>query len=451
MYKKTAIVLASASLLFTAAACSNGGGAGKPAESQSRDGKKATQSVQTTEPVKLSFYSFGVSLTDADFDYLFVQPLKKKFPNVTLDWIKSGTGAMPEDLVAAGNIPDIVFTPSPRLSNYYKLGIPYDLTEMVKRQATDLNKFDSVVLDNIRQYASKGELLGLPYTVNYAALFYNKDLFDSFGVKYPVDGMDWEQTLDVARKMTGMQNGKQIRGLDPGHLTAVGSALSLSFVDAKTNKALINSDEWRRATRLIEDMYRIPGNEFGKDRDTPNKSRNAFLKDRNIAMYAYWANGMLGLFEEMEQKGEKLNWDMVTLPNFKEALGKNRTANSQLLSISSTGKNKEIAFQVIDYLTSDEAQTILARTGRLPAVSKPEILKSYGADLKSLQGKNASVVLKTKPASFHPTAYDDIVNTILENAIKDVMSGKKDANTAHREAEEQANKEIAAEAARTAK
>ncbi|CAG7595337.1 hypothetical protein PAESOLCIP111_00035 [Paenibacillus solanacearum] len=450
MYKKTVMALTSAGLIF-AAACSNGGGAGQPAGGPSPGGSTTAPNAQSTEPVKLTFYSFGVSLTDADFDYLFVQPLKKKFPNVTLDWIKSGTGAMPEDLVAAGNIPDIVFTPSPRLSNYYKLGIPYDLTEMVKGQSVDMNKFDAVVLDNIRQYAGKGELLGLPYTVNYAALYYNKDLFDSFGVPYPTDGMDWDRTIELARKMTGMQNGKQIRGLDPGHFTAVGSGLSLSFVDAKTNKALINSDEWRRATRLIEDMYRIPGNEFSKDRDTPNKSRNAFLKDRNIAMYAYWANGMLGLFEEMEQKGEKFNWDMVTLPNFKEALGKNRTANSQLMTISSTGKHKDVAFQVINYLTSDEAQTILARTGRLPAVSKPEILKSYGADLKSLQGKNAAIVSKTKPASFHPTAYDDIVNTILENAIKDVVSGKKDANTAHREAEEQANKEIAAEIARTAK
>jgi hypothetical protein len=51
------------------------------------------------------------------------------------------------------------------------------------------------------------------------------------------------------------------------------------------------------------------------------------------------------------------------------------------LTIASTSKNKDAAFQVIALYFSDEVQTAIARTASLVSGSNvPEIVKQYGAD-----------------------------------------------------------------------
>jgi multiple sugar transport system substrate-binding protein len=45
---------------------------------------------KNNEPVTLTFYQFYAGLSDKELDQYFIQPLKKKFPNVTLKKIYSG-------------------------------------------------------------------------------------------------------------------------------------------------------------------------------------------------------------------------------------------------------------------------------------------------------------------------------------------------------------------------
>jgi ABC-type glycerol-3-phosphate transport system substrate-binding protein len=56
-----------------------------------------------------------------------------------------------------------------------------DITPLVKQTATDLNQVAS----------DDGWLVGIPFTQQFSALYYNKDIFDKFGVSYPKDGMTW--------------------------------------------------------------------------------------------------------------------------------------------------------------------------------------------------------------------------------------------------------------------
>jgi multiple sugar transport system substrate-binding protein len=96
---------------------------------------------------------------------------------------------------------------------------------------------------------------------------------------------------------------------------------------------------------------------------------------------------------------------------------------------------------------SDEVQTIMARQGRIPIVNQESVKKEYAKDLKGMEGKNLAAFFQDAIAKPVPsTAYDGQAKSIFTNAaLVPVYQGKKDINTALREAEEQINKYIESE------
>jgi multiple sugar transport system substrate-binding protein len=196
--------------------------------------------------------------------------------------------------------------------------------------------------------------------------------------------------------------------------------------------------------QFIQDVYGVANNlppaaEF-------SKPRPGFIEKKNVAMITDWVNGISGALEDAYKKGQGLNWDVVSYPNFKEKLGTGRNVDIQSLLLSSTTKHKDEAFAVINLLTSEEAQINATRTGRLAAMNAPEIEKQYAADLESFKGKNVAGIFKTKPAALAPPSdYDQIVYTFLTTATKRAGLDREDVNTVLRETEADANKAVQAE------
>lgn len=92
-------------------------------------------------------YQYGLALTDADFQKLFVEPVKQKFPYITLELVRVGDGTQPEDLIASGDFPNILFSSNPSIPHLIELGALADLTPFVKQYNTLTNAFKCVNLD----------------------------------------------------------------------------------------------------------------------------------------------------------------------------------------------------------------------------------------------------------------------------------------------------------------
>jgi multiple sugar transport system substrate-binding protein len=120
-----------------------------------------------------------------------------------------------------------------------------------------------------------------------------------------------------------------------------------------------------------------------------------------------------------------------------------------MLSIASTSKNKDAAFQVLALYYSDEIQTAIARDAALVVGSSVlEIQKQYGVNTASSAGKNVQADFAGKAAVKVIEQYDYVANLILNQAFNDIADGKKDINTALREAEEQINLKVQEEKAK---
>jgi multiple sugar transport system substrate-binding protein len=430
--------------------CSGGGGGTADSggaggvDAGSKPQKEAAKPTGITEPVTLKMF-LQVPIADEDLSKLIVDPLKKKFPPLTLEFARPGAanGGSLEEQISAGYAPDLLLAGFFQLGTYTQLNLPYELDDLIKQSALDLNNFNPVAVNALRGYSDKGKLLGLPLYMNVSALFYNKDLFDKFAVGYPKDGMSWDDMAELARKVSRTDSGVNYFGLFPGSAGDMGSAFTIQNIDVATNKAQVNNDKQREVFQMMKTIYSIPGNDFAQL--TKLVPANAFFKDKVLAMYTFYMNGVLAQFKTDFSSGKPMNWDMVQQPYFKSNPGIGAKTDAHLLIVGAQSKHKQEAFSVIQYLTtSKDVQNLMSQEGKIPALNLSDVAQNYGKAVPFLQGKNVQVLFKTKMAplpKFHPLE-SSAVNKPVNDALNDVVTNGVDINTALAKAQEQVQQNI---------
>ncbi|GAA3402282.1 ABC transporter substrate-binding protein [Paenibacillus hodogayensis] len=397
------------------------------------EGEKAGAGVSaiSTQPVTLTAAIDGINVDDR-LRELIIQQLQQKHPNITLQIFSPVKGTTLNELIVAGETPDIIFTFNGNLLSYRDRDLLYDMSPMLKTHNVDLNKFDAGIIRDIRIASAKDEIYALPFSLNFHALYYNKDLFDKFGVPYPQDGMNWDQTLDLAKRVTRNEGGTQYRGLDTGNgVLWIAQPLSAAAVDPLTEKASVNTEDWKKVFNLVKSIYSIPGND---------RKADAFLKDKTLAMQLQL--NMLISLEKATSEG--LNWDIAQYPSYPERPNTYGNASVQALAVTKSSKYKEQAMQVISMVTSDEFQLASSKKGWMPAVKNPDIQKAFGTDVPYLNGKKLASIFKSKPVPYPVSSqYRAKAESILQNQFTQFLNNASDVNTALAKAEEEINKMIA--------
>jgi multiple sugar transport system substrate-binding protein len=411
----------------------------------SPDQAAADKSVKppSNEPVKLTVYGYSSSLTDSEFQKYFVEPVQKKYPNISFDLVtRAGDKNTPEQIIASGAYPDLLFVSNIYIGMFNGLGMTMDMAPMAKKEKLDPSRFDPGAMEAIRQFGGKDRLYAFPFSMNYGMTLYNKDIFDKFGVPYPKDMMTWNDMLELGKKLTRQDQGTQYIGIDPGPVDQMKEEYSLPYVDAKQEKPVLTSDGFQKLFALLKQFYEVPG--FIGDKKKFEYGKNAFMKDKNVAMLPTWGNGVVGMLEDAADQGQSMNWDFVTQPMFADHPGVGRPANMPVLMIFPKSPHQDAAFQVIQTLTSDETQTMLNKNGRLTVLNSNDIKNQFASDLKSFKGKNIQSVFKLKQApGVVLSDYDVELKKLIQNAAKDMAQNGKDVNTVLREAQDKAEKAMA--------
>ncbi|MDF2715856.1 MAG: family 1 extracellular solute-binding protein [Paenibacillus sp.] len=390
------------------------------------------------KPTTIRMYQSSANISDNEFRELIAEPVKKKFPNVTMEIVRPPIKR--EDLISAGEFPDLVYTNTVVIQEYLDLKLPLDLNPLIKKYGFDLTKYNTKPFDEMRAFGDKGQLYGIPFSVNFDVLFYNKDIFDKFGVAYPKDGMTWDETIALGKTLTRQDNGVKYEGIYPTLIKYFATQLSVPLVNPNTLKAELTSDGWKKVFDTYKAIMDVQG---GTD---PGASLGKFNQQRTLAMVAHYG-ARLGTFEELHKKGTPVNWDMATYPSMAGKPGVSQGADTHYMMVSSTSKQPDAAFQVLAYLASEEAQTNISRKGRVSALKDTKIKDSFGADLETIKGKNIPAVFKSTSAPLPtPTKYDYIVtkDAHLQKYANEYLKGTGDVNTVLRQLEDSVNKEIEA-------
>lgn len=382
------------------------------------------------EPVTLKYYTNNAPATME----LEQQLIAKKFPHVTLETTFANTAnqTLPHQLVAAGYIPDLISYSIGSFWDFKTSGLLSDLKPLMQKYKFDTGRFLPNVLGSVEAYSSKNEVLFIPHNLSANVLYYNKDIFDKFGAAYPVDGMTWDDVHALARTLTRRDGDKQYKGFAFQHQNLTWkNQLLQPLVDPATFKTVVNRDGWKRWVRTMADFYLIPGNE-------PAGSFNTTF---DIAMHT--GPNIVVRLAEAEQSG-LIRWDITSLPSFAGAKGGGTQMISPFYAIPPVGQHRETVYQIIDYMLTDEIQSLKARHGLVPIVRSAAAEEQFGKDLPGVEGKNLKAFFKDVIGDPFPTTpYDDIAKTVLyRDVLPAYYRDGKDINTIFREAEEQINRLI---------
>ncbi|UUZ79145.1 extracellular solute-binding protein [Paenibacillus sp. P26] len=400
------------------------------------------ETPKSAEPVEITVFSAPGDSEDS-WNENFGNAIKKKFPNYNVHFINprgNDSLSLRNQIVAGQNIDIYYESIGGFFSNVPDNNLQFDMSELIKKYNLDLNRFEPTAIEAMKQNAG-GQFWGLPVYTNNMVLYYNKDIFDKFAVPYPKDGMTWDEVLTLSRKFNKRDGGKQYTGLavSPAHIIKM-NPYSIPLIDPATGKATINKDE--RWKQMFQTFFVDPASEADY-RDAiqalGNKSpyTGQFVTDGTLAMFEVLSN-----LPTIVPEFSNINWDMVSTPTFKDLPGVGSQSYPFYFAIPNFSKHKEEAFQIIQFLTSDEVQKENAKKGIMSVLKGEEFKEVYGQESK-FPGKNYKAAFYDKfPAIMPKTRYDTIAEKAYTKSIVDLSLGKIDLNTLLRTAEEEANKGI---------
>jgi len=413
--------------------------------SQSSDNKATNEGQSVAEgykggPVELTIQDNNSGITDEEFQKLFVAGVQAKYPQISLKLVKGKI----EEMIAAGEAPDLVAVSNPMFYAYENIDYPQELESMIKQYKVNLDSIEPVIVNDLRRVSKDQKIYGLPFGMNIGAMMYNKDLFDVFGVPYPKDGLTWEEHFQLTKQLTRVDSsGAQYFG---SAIPSVSNALKqygVSSVNAQ-GLAVYTLDEHKSVFAHFEQYFRLPGFVQGK-----TISPGTFFSKANVAMYPSWINAILS---SLAKTPPSFQWGITGFPVFAKSPDRGNPVDFHMLLVNKGSKHKDAAYQVLLAMISEEVQLKSSKNGRPTILKDLKVKTTYAEDSGVFKGRNLEPIFKV-PSVANPyySPYNDEILAGI-NSIRDRIAVEGiDINTASREAEEAANKKIRERQVREAK
>lgn len=350
-----------------------------------------------------------------------LEQYKADHPNVEIR-IENYDASVYDDKIlvemAAGNPPDVMYIHYSRFPQYAKSGALYDLTDFIKRDKFDLDIFFPVTR---RQMTYKGkEGLAIPRETSSIVMFYNAELFDTYGLAYPSLQWTYDTVLDVAKKLTKDTNNDGTP--DTWGIIAPWQWFQRVNVVWAFGGSILNSDYTAftmhqepavRAIQWIADLmhrYKV----------APTNLYYSFTTGKAGMFFAgYWDIGY--------HKNNKFAWDAQVLPS--GPAGRFVRTGTGGYAIPAGSKQKEAAWDLLKFLASYEAGVAIGESGTaIPAHRQaalhPSVIsgipKNRRAFVESLQWGRIDPVT---------TVWKEM-NDAIDKALSPVWAGTEDAQHA---------------------
>ncbi|GAA3404922.1 ABC transporter substrate-binding protein [Paenibacillus hodogayensis] len=409
---------------------------GKPGDgngSGSGSGSEGSQ-PKPKEPVELYLFS-SIPQNMEWFDKTYGVYLREKFPHIQFKVSFASADRTIQDYVASKAPLDIVFG---AYTNFHtailETGLQSDITDLIRSHKFNLDTIEPTVVDLQRQLA-RGGIYGLPAYVGTSGLYYNKDIFDRFGVAYPKENMTWDELYDLAVTLTRKDGAVQYYGFANDNNTYLQvNQNSLDLINPTTLKANFTSDAWKKVVQNLARFMTI------QNYDTKEATTTAFNTKGTVAMAANYT-GCCGF-----TPGDAVtNWGVVRIPEIAGLPNVGPQVFPNYWFMSSTSKQRDTAFEVMAYIASEPFQKSLNSRGLATALKDTKLHEKYGEDLPKYKGKDTSVLFpKTYAKLSNITEYQIVASGQLNAAIVRMARDGIDINTALREAAEETDKIIQA-------
>ncbi len=280
--------------------------------------------------------------------------------------------------IASGNAPDIIGPVGIRGANAFN-GRWLDLQPLVDASGYDLSRWTQEQVDVWR--TDEG-LVGLPFGVFPAMMFYNKALFDEAGLPYPpqefgadYDGKPWnmDTVREISQFLTVDANGNDATSpdFDPDNVIQFGYVDQWSepqrFATMFGAGSMTNDDGTPNVPSQWVDGFKwyydgvwtdnfIPSQDYA---DSDLLAAGNPFDSGNVAMahtHLWYICCLAGVAD---------SWDLAVVPEYN---GETTAAlHADVFRILNTTEHPEEAFEVLTYLVGEGAPALLDVYGAMPA------------------------------------------------------------------------------------
>jgi len=370
----------------------------------------------------ISFMVFGDPAELAAYQTL-TEAFEQKHPDIQVELIQiPGQSDYRKRLAAdivAGTPADVVLINHRRYAAFANTGALEPLSAYLEK--SKLIKEADFYPESIKPYKWNGELMCIPQNISSLVVYYNKDLFEAAGVPYPANDWTWLDFLSAAQALT--------KDLDNDGVTdqfGVGIEASLirlapfiwqangQIVDNESNPTglTFNSTEALDAADFffgLQTVYHVVPN---REQETSEDSESRFVNGR-LAMFFNSRRGV-----PTYRESANFDWDVAPLPQNQV---KASILHSDAYCLPSASKNKDAAWEFIEFANSVEGQTIVAETGRtvpslIAVANSPAFLDSNAKPANSRVFLDVIPYVRTLP--IHPNWAD-----IEETASQELARG----------------------------
>lgn len=333
--------------------------------------------------------------------------------------------------------PDVLYIPNmEQFVKYAAEGKLYDMDAVIRQDRFDLTALAPTIVELLRSKGG-GRLYGLGNTYYSLAMFYNKDLFDKYGVPYPKNRMTWEKAYELAGEFASKADrnsqvyGLQFRnGLHPYYfIKSIGGGQRLDMIDPERKKVTLDSEAWIRIVRNAAEAYKSgslyldPDSLQSKPASGDPRNRDPFIA--GITAMTIDDASLLGLLKEKAAKKEAaFDWDLVTVPvDPKHPDTGSDFMFIDLFAINSRSSQLRPAWEFIKYIHGDQYSKIKSRTERRLMTKVKASDEAYGRKLEAFYTlKPAETLLQIGYGQF-PSNILQQFNVLAQSEIGAVFTG----------------------------
>lgn len=243
------------------------------------------------------------------------------------------------------------------IKNFAEVGGIVNLDEYLKDSTIKTDDF----IDAVATLSEGlGGTYGLPWCAATEILYYNQDMFDEAGIAYPDNNWSYEDFKAAAEKLTkkAADGSTEVYGCALPNVQTWWAGVGMAgdqVYDAASGELVIGDGAVsfvNDCTEMVQNGIMPAPSSDTADLFAAGKAAMSWQGSWNIGTYG----GDLAF-----------NWDIATLPTNEI---KYNTLHTGFYTINANSKNQDAAFEVIEYLMSEEGQEINSKSSGNPSAIK---------------------------------------------------------------------------------
>ena len=390
----------------------------------------APAATDDSTPVTLRFSWWGGDERNAATSEVIKQ-FQELHPNVTIEAEFGGSDGYHDKLatqLASGTSADIVQVDPETFPTYIDTG---DYFVNLADYDIDMSDFDADYIAQEVNGCYDGKQLGLPTGIAGPSILVNKDLADAVGIDMQKADMTWNDWIEMGKKVQEYDSSMYLLCANKEYitnlvvLTYAKQLIGGNIFNKETGKLQLTEEQLTEIFTFVKALYDngvvAPASYQASYTGDDIQSDANWLAGKYVATFAY-----ISTIDVMVAGYPDANYVPGSLPMAVGAKDGGWGSNTpQVLAITKTCKNPDVAAAFLDYFYNDQkAQETLKATRSVPPTASARALCAENGSLTQIVSDSSDVAIAIKGSTNDKITSSQEAKAIVCDAVESIGYGQ---------------------------